>query len=90
MTEVIVQVVGAASGISTPHDGRWVVAWNPNSKYGILLLTSTADRTLARRFESPEQVLIEWKTMSKRNPFRPDGKINRPLTGLTIAMEAAE
>lgn len=90
MTEVIVKVVCASDGSSTPHDGRWVVAWNPHTAFGLLELTSTANRAAAQRFGGPHEVLREWKTISMRHPLRPDGKANRPLSGLTISLEAAE
>lgn len=87
MTEVIVMVVGNSGGGTTPHDGRYVVHWDPHTEYGILKLTSSVQRGLARRFASAEQVLKEWRTISKHHPVRPDGKPNRPLSGITISVE---
>ena len=89
MTQVIVQVVGAASAIETPHDGGYVVAWNPHTQFGMLELTSTPERRLAHRFDGPQEAISQWQAISKYYPMRPDGKPNRPLTGITIAIEAA-
>jgi hypothetical protein len=86
----IVQVVCAADGGRTPHDGRWVVSWNPHTEAGTLELTSTSDKAKARRFENGDE-FVEWKTISKVQPRRPwDGKPNRPLTGITIHTEVAD
>lgn len=80
----VVRVVQRADGSSTPHDGRYVVSWNPHTKAGVLELTSTTDLAEATHFPWPD-VFDQWKTVSKRQPTRPwDGKPNRPLTGVTI------
>jgi hypothetical protein len=83
-------VVGRADGSGpTPHDGRYVVSWNPHTEAGTLDLTSTAEISKARRFENGDE-FTEWKTVSRVQPRRPwDGMPNRPLAGITIqTMEA--
>lgn len=80
-------VVSGANGDPTPHDGRYVVHWDPHTEFGMLKLVSTTQRGLAYRFPSAEQVLKEWRTISKHHPVRPDGKANRPLAGITISVE---
>ena len=82
----LVKVEGAADGSTTPHDGRYVVAWNPHTEFGTLELTSTADKAKAARFTNA-QVFEEWNTVSRVQPRRPDGKPNKPLTGITISTE---
>jgi hypothetical protein len=80
----LVRVLGAANGGGTPHDGRYVVNWNPDTEAGTLELTSTGEAAEARRFPFPE-VFNEWKRVSRVQPLRPwDGKPNRPLTGIHI------
>lgn len=80
----IVRVVGRADGGQTPHDGRYVVNWNPHTAAGILELTSTDNIEEARHFPWPE-VFDEWKAISGVEPKRPwDGRPNRPLTGVHI------
>ena len=81
----IVQIVCAGDGSPTPHDGYWVVSWNPHTRAGVCALHSTPNKDRARRFESKAQALEEWGTISNRQGIRPwDGKPNKPLTGLTI------
>ena len=80
----VVRVLGAADGGVTPHDGRYVVNWNPHVTAGTLELTSTDDMAQARRFPWPD-VFDEWKRVSRVEPRRPwDGKPNSPLTGIHI------
>lgn len=89
MRTATVKVVSAADGITpTPHDGRYVVAWNPHTEAGTLELTSTDDRAQARHFQNGEE-FTEWKTVSAVQPKRPwDGRPNRPLTAVNIEIEA--
>ncbi|HEY2530261.1 MAG TPA: hypothetical protein VGJ20_20385 [Xanthobacteraceae bacterium] len=83
----IVRVICAANGSVTPHDDRYVVAWNPDTEAGILELTSTADPSRARRF-TMEEVHREWSAVSRVQPKRPwDGQPNRPLSGVSIEIE---
>ena len=82
-----VKVVCASDGSRTPHDGRYVVAWNPHTEAGVLELTSTSDITQARWFRDGNE-FAEWRTISRVQPIRPwDGKPNRPLTAVSIETE---
>ena len=74
----------------TPHDGRFIVSWNPHTKAGILDLTSTQDPRQARVF-SLVDLWEEYRTISLVEPVRPwDGEPNRPLTGINLAVEFIE
>jgi hypothetical protein len=84
MSGYVVLITGAADGTPTPHDGRYLVAWNPHTEYGALELTSTDRRIEAYRFFRPVEVLFQWQMVSNVEPWRPDGQPNRPLTGITI------
>lgn len=87
---VIAQIHCAANGTPTPHDGRYVVDWNPHTKAGVLELTSTTDKAQARRFVMREAT-VQWRTVSQVQPQRPwDGMPNRPLTAVTIVFERVE
>lgn len=80
----VVRIIGAADGVTrTPHDGRYVLAWNWDVEFGTLAITSTADIAKARRFEGGAE-LVEWRRISHVQPRRYDGKPNRPLTAVTI------
>lgn len=83
----IVLIIGQAGPGSTPHDGRYVVAWNPHTAYGTLECTSTADVAKAHRFDGIE-AFQAWNTVSSVQPTRPDGRPNKPLTALTIDIMA--
>lgn len=83
---VVVRVIGRADGGKTPHDGRYVAAWSPNTSAGVLVLASTPDLAKARRFTRKE-AYCEWREVSRVEPRRPwDGRPNRPLTGITIEL----
>lgn len=88
MTPVVVKIVGAANGRTTPHDGRWLVEWSPHTEAGTLALTSSRSRTRARCFGGPGQVWREMRAISSVEPVRPwDGEPNRPLSALTLQIE---
>jgi hypothetical protein len=82
----VLKIVSDAAGRDTPHDGRYLATYNPNTKYGTLDMTSTADIGEAMRFVDASDVHAVWTAVSKLQPTRPDGKPNRPLTGLTIEL----
>lgn len=84
--KVTIQVLGAADDTKTPHDGRYVVAWTPHTRYGTLACTTTQDRAQASRFTKAE-AYMRWRTISMRDPVRPDGKPNRPLAALNCVFE---
>lgn len=84
--DALVRVRYDSNNNPTPHDGRYIVAWNPHTQYGTLALTSTSDRRKARRAPLA-QWLTERKTISRVQPRRPDGEPNRPLCGINIELE---
>lgn len=83
----VVKVVGIADGTPSPHDGRYVLRWNPHTEFGTCAIDTTGDKSKARVFSGLMEVHYEWSTISKVEPYRPDGKPNRPLAGLTIEVE---
>jgi len=84
---VIVRVVADANGGYTPHNGRYVLHWNPHTEAGVLELDSVKDPNLAYRFVNATVAGREWQTVSHVQATRPwDGKPNRPLTGVTIEL----
>lgn len=87
---IIVRIISGADGSATPHDGRYVKAWNSNVDFGILALDSTSKKKEAKKFESAADALEEWRTQSKVMPLRPDHEPNRPLTALTVSFEQEE
>lgn len=80
----VIKIVGGANGIQTPHDGRYLFSYNPDTVYGDLAMVSTPSIAKARRFVDLSDAHELWAAVSQRQPVRPDGRPNRPLTGLTI------
>jgi hypothetical protein len=50
----------------------------------------TDDPAKAKRFVSQDEAFACWRARSKKNPTRPDGKPNRPLTAYSITIEELE
>lgn len=83
-----VKVCCDASGNRTPHDGRYIVDWNPHTEAGVLALDSTSDSSQAKTWSSLEDLDCERWTVSQVEPTRPwDGLPNRPLRAIAIEVE---
>lgn len=87
---VVIRIVRAENGTRTPHDGRFLVAWNPHQPYGTLAVTSTDDISKARRFSGVFRAISDARTISRVQPRRPDGLPNRPLSALTFEVVPVE
>ena len=81
----IVKIICTSTGQPSPHDGRYVVAWNPHTRYGVLECDSTDDPAKALQFTSFHAAFLEWGAQSSVDPWRAaDSRPNKPLTALTI------
>jgi hypothetical protein len=80
---IIVKIIGTWD-TETPHDGRYLVSWNSDTRYGDLHCVSTDNWEHAKLFINHAEVMSEWSKVSVIDPKRPDGKPNRPLTALTF------
>lgn len=80
----VVKIVTGANSVHTPHDGRYLLGYNPDTVYGDLVMITTPDIAKAKRFADLSAVHDLWAAVSKKQPVRPDGKPNRPLTSLSI------
>ena len=86
----VIRLIGLANGEPSLADGEWVKEYNPSrdgtdpagQAIGCLLVT-TSDPAQARLYGMAE-VLDVWNRVDARNPTRPDGKPNRPLTAYTV------
>jgi hypothetical protein len=93
----IIRIVGRDAGPSTPFDGQYLVAYDPG-QYGfdptgrpmLAHIECSADRAEAKVYADPMEAWAEWARVDPRNPIRPDGKPNRPLTFFTITVESAD
>jgi hypothetical protein len=86
MPDSIMQIAQLADGTSTPFDGKYIVAYNasgPDSPGMRCLLEVTDDPALALRLPAAE-LLELWRSVDQRQPLRPDGQPNRPLTAFTV------
>jgi hypothetical protein len=82
-TRIAVRGTGAAYGSPTPHDGRYIVAWNPHSSACILALTPTADRAEAYVFDDVAEVTPEHEQPGSADSTM-DGNPNRPLMAIMV------
>jgi hypothetical protein len=81
MTETrIIQLVATASGDASPHNGEYVVSFDPDPRpHGTL--RTTRDKAKAKRFENPMAAFTFYRQAHGR---RPDGRPNCPLTAWTV------
>jgi hypothetical protein len=79
-------VAGLSPNGPTAQDmnGKFLKAFDPDAHNGRGWAEWTSQRHLARRWNSPGEVLEFWRTVAKEHPVRADGKPNRPLTAFTI------
>ncbi len=80
----------------SPFIGQYLVEFDPErdgvDPFGremIAHIVTTPDREKAKVFETFEQAHACWTQVCEREPVRPDGKPNRPLTAFTVAIEPA-
>jgi hypothetical protein len=80
---VVLQIMGDALGGRVPPIPTYVRDCDFEVLSGVIF---TQNRDRAKQFENAEQALEYWRTQSKTNPLRPDGKPNRPLTAYTVTV----
>ena len=74
--------------VPSPHKGSWIIPTGAivNGVFGgTIELTVFRDKAL--RFDTNADAMIAWKRISITRPRRPDGRPNRPLSALTVAIE---
>jgi hypothetical protein len=90
MTAYAIQAVSFANGEECPHAGQWLRDFDHDAFGGQGYGSFTVRPHEAMQFESLEDALSFWNRQSTIKPFRPDGKPNKPLTALTVAVERLE
>lgn len=90
----VIRIVGLMTGAETSLDGKYLAEYDP-SREGFdpdgrpmnahVVVTDTVAG--AKRFASSVDALAEWRTVSPLEPWRLDGKPNRPLTAFSIDVE---
>jgi hypothetical protein len=86
----VIRVIGLIAGRRSPHDGRFVVDYDPTpiACGEPPVLVTTSDIEYARRFDSTVSALRFWQMDS--GLLRDDGKPDRPLTAYTVEITKCE
>lgn len=97
MAPAILEILGLVDGSPSPFDGEFLVEFDPDrpgvapdGRQIIFHLVTTTDRTKAQVFADANEALEFWRQVSQKEPIRPDGEPNRPLTVFTVAIEAPD
>lgn len=82
--KIVIQAIEFANGKPCPHAGMWVEKFDHeyNDGQGHGVFTTFRDKALT--FKSGADALDFYRRQSRVRPLRPDGKPNRPMTGLTV------
>jgi hypothetical protein len=90
---VTIRIRSLVVGGPTPYDDQYVVDYDPGrdgvDPWGRPMnchLLATPDRSKALWLDLLHAHAL-WSAVDPRNPIRPDGKPNRPLTAFTVALE---
>jgi hypothetical protein len=71
------------------EQGEYVVSCDVDAMGGVGAVVF-GSREQAMRFEDAACALAYWKLQSRVQPFRLDGKPNRPLSALTVELQLVE
>lgn len=91
----VIKLIHLVSGQPTPHDGRYLSAYDPHwlsepvpEPFGggryVRALETTDNMADALRFASVDAAMSLAAAVSPNRPVRPDGKPNRPLRAFTL------
>ena len=90
---VVMQIVGLVSGDECPFDGQFLVEYDPERDGTdprgwpmMAHIVCTPHIRDARRFTDFGEAHRVWTRTCRRDPVRPDGKPNRPLTAFTVSI----
>jgi hypothetical protein len=93
MSSYVIKLIATAVGARTPHDGRYVKAYEPGVLFedgtwggGCLETTDKIDE--AQKFPNAAAAWERWRVQKGVRPY--DGKPNRPLTAWTAEFETVE
>lgn len=90
MNEHVLFLVGLVNGSPTPYDNSYLVRFDfEDCEAGECNLVTTRNPAQAQRFPDALAALDEWRKIDWREPIRPDGEFNRPLTIFTATVERA-
>jgi hypothetical protein len=85
---IIMRVEALASVIGPPaRTGLWLKAFDNEARDGRGSASFTDDPREALRFPDLEAAFEAWKSQSRTQPLRPDGRPNRPLTAYSVTFD---
>lgn len=89
--------IDGLTGHRTGFDGEFLLEYDPErdgrDPQGapmIAHIVTTPDLDEAKRFDSGADATECWRQVCKRNPTRPDGQPNRPLSAFTVTIALEE
>jgi hypothetical protein len=82
----LIQAIGFANGMPCPHAGQYLESFDFDAHGGQGYGEFTPDPAKAKRFRDQAEAVLFWRLPSRVRPRRPDGKPNRPLTSLSVAI----
>jgi hypothetical protein len=93
----VIQIIGLVNGGATAFDGQYLKEFDASrdgvepisGRVMMCRLVTTPDISEAKVFADVIEAHRLWVTVDEREPVRPDGKPNRPLTAFTIRVESA-
>lgn len=86
----VLRLIGLVNGAFHPFEGKYVVNYDPsppNMEPDECILEVTHDISKAKRYADHAEAFKEYHRIDTRNPVRPDGFANRPLTAFTATIE---
>ena len=89
MSPYVIKAEGYANVLlDCPFAGQYLEWFDPDILDDTQdMATFVVDPAEAKLFASALEALEEWKRIRTRDPWRVDGKPNRPLTALTVSIE---
>ena len=86
----VIVAVAFANRVPCPIAGQYLEAFDFEAHNGRGFGQFTTDLAHAMKFSSHIEALEYWRTQSHTQPFRTDGKPNRPLTSTTVCIEPVD
>ncbi len=88
---LVVKIIGLVNGEPTSFDGKYLKEYDPsrdgkgpNGEELRAHIVVTEDRAKAKKFKDVAAFRELWMRIDPRQPYRADGKPNRPLTAFNV------
>lgn len=86
-SHVVIRLLSIANGEPHPASGKYVRYYDPSPADTIIPvadLFTTDDINSAKQYPTIQDAIKEYRRIDTRNPIRPDGQPNRPLTAFHV------